>query len=404
MQSLRSRTAWTVTATVLLACMLVDVRAQETSDKTDESKQAAEKKNTAANSKKDTEPANPTAEWDTLVKRKLEITDRLQKLQGEFVKADDDGKKKIRDEFQGLIDEFKRQIYPKMVELAPAVFAKNPKAFEAGELVLKTMYGKNQYDKAVELADKLIAAERTTQAVLNIAGAAHFAVHNFEKAQSVVQQADKDGKLTQQLGARYLTTAGEYVEHWKIEQEIRAREAAAEGDDALPRVEFDTSRGKVVLELFENEAPNTVANFVSLVESKKYDGTKFHRVIPSFMAQGGDPNSKDDDPTNDGQGGPGYTIECECYRKDARMHFRGSISMAHAGKDSGGSQFFLTHLPTAHLNPNSERMSGHTVFGRIVEGIDIAAAIQIGDSIKTAKVLRKRNHEYKLKTKPEVKK
>jgi cyclophilin family peptidyl-prolyl cis-trans isomerase len=133
-----------------------------------------------------------------------------------------------------------------------------------------------------------------------------------------------------------------------------------------------------------------VANFISLVEAKKYDGIKFHRVIPNFMAQGGDPNTLDDDPGNDGQGGPGYTIKCECYAKNARKHFRGSISMAHAGKDTGGSQFFLTHLPTPHLNADAERKTGHTVFGRVIKGQEIVDDLTVGDEIESATVERKR--------------
>ena len=113
------------------------------------------------------------------------------------------------------------------------------------------------------------------------------------------------------------------------------------------------------------------------------------------MAQGGDPNSRDDDTSDDGKGGPGYTIKCECYQDNARMHFRGSLSMAHAGKDSGGSQFFITHLPTYWLNANKDAETGHTVFGRVVKGLDIAAALEIGDKIESTKVLFKRDHEYK---------
>ena len=94
----------------------------------------------------------------------------------------------------------------------------------------------------------------------------------------------------------YVDASQEYVEFWKTEQAVRAKEAALEGDQALPRVAFETGRGKIVFELFENEAPNTVANFISLIEGGKYDGVKFHRIINTFMAQGGDPNTLDDDP------------------------------------------------------------------------------------------------------------
>jgi len=137
-----------------------------------------------------------------------------------------------------------------------------------------------------------------------------------------------------------------------------------------------------------------VANFISLVEKGFYNGTPFHRVLPQFMAQGGDP-------TGTGGGGPGYTIPCECHQPNARVHFRGSLSMAHAGRDTGGSQFFLTFRPTHHLDGQ------HTVFGRVIKGFDVLAKLQRRDperpegpepdKIVEAKVLRKRNHPYEPK-------
>lgn len=155
----------------------------------------------------------------------------------------------------------------------------------------------------------------------------------------------------------------------------------------LPQVLLKTNKGEILLELYEDEAPNTVANFVSLVEKKFYDGLKFHRVIADFMAQGGDPKGI-------GSGGPGYTIKCECTRKDHRKHERGVISMAHAGPDTGGSQFFITFRATPHLDGK------HTVFGHVIKGMDVVDKLKIGDVIETATVKQKRDHEYK----PEVNK
>ncbi|HTN77046.1 MAG TPA: peptidylprolyl isomerase, partial [Pirellulaceae bacterium] len=162
--------------------------------------------------------------------------------------------------------------------------------------------------------------------------------------------------------------------------------------DDLPRVKIETSKGPIVVELFENEAPQTIGNFVNLVEAGKYDNTIFHRVLPGFMAQGGDPKG-------DGTGGPGYHIFCECYEKNHRNHFRGTLSMAHAGRDTGGSQFFLTFVPTPHLNGR------HTAFGRVIEGMDVLTKLQRvdpqmpstaaePDKIIKATVVRKRDHAY----------
>jgi cyclophilin family peptidyl-prolyl cis-trans isomerase len=156
----------------------------------------------------------------------------------------------------------------------------------------------------------------------------------------------------------------------------------------------------LVVELFENEAPQTVGNFISLVENGFYDGTVFHRVLPNFMAQGGCPKGT-------GQGGPGYTIYDEHDRDDARMHFRGYLSMANTGrKNSGGSQFFLTFVPTPHLNDK------HTVFGRVIEGMDVLERIQRRDPDKQGnlpepdkiikmEVLRKRPDKKYVPTKVE---
>ncbi|UCD76910.1 MAG: peptidylprolyl isomerase [Phycisphaerales bacterium] len=167
-----------------------------------------------------------------------------------------------------------------------------------------------------------------------------------------------------------------------------------EADD-LPRVELVTDRGRIVLELFENEAPNTVANFISLVEKGFYDETRFHRVIANFMAQGGDPNTRPDGTGEPGAGGPGYCIPDELNPETARKHFTGSLSMANRGPGTGGSQFFITVEPTAHLNGK------HTVFGRVIEGLEVARRIKKDDVLQKATVLRKRDHAYAPSTLPD---
>ena len=121
---------------------------------------------------------------------------------------------------------------------------------------------------------------------------------------------------------------------------------------------IDTNRGKIIIKLLPKDAPNTVANFAHLANSGFYDGLKFHRVIPGFMAQGGCPYSKSN-PSLAGTGGPDWAIPCET---DNRVkHNRGALSMAHAGRDTGGSQFFITFVETPHLD------GVHTVFGNIRE-------------------------------------
>ena len=146
---------------------------------------------------------------------------------------------------------------------------------------------------------------------------------------------------------------------------------------------IDTAKGTIELELFADEVPLTVANFEKLANEGFYDGVKFHRVIPDFVVQGGDPQSRDL-PEGDrriGTGGPGYKIKCET-AGNPRKHEEGSLSMAHAGKDTGGSQFFmvLSESNTRHLN------GVHTVFGQIVQGLDAMKKIKKDDVMKSVRV------------------
>ncbi|HSR74619.1 MAG TPA: peptidylprolyl isomerase [Sulfurovum sp.] len=129
--------------------------------------------------------------------------------------------------------------------------------------------------------------------------------------------------------------------------------------DTYNYAKFTTSKGVIWAKLFKNDAPNTVANFAHLAETGFYNGLKFHRVIPGFMAQGGCPHSKDN-PAMAGTGGPGWRIDCET-DTSTHPHRRGVLSMAHAGPNTGGSQFFITFVATPHLD------GVHTVFGAIEE-------------------------------------
>lgn len=142
---------------------------------------------------------------------------------------------------------------------------------------------------------------------------------------------------------------------------------------------IETSKGTVVLDLFETEVPNTVANFEKLANSEFYDGTRFHRVIPNFMIQGGDPYSREPGNPRVGTGGPGYKIKCETHL-NTHKHVAGTLSMAHAGKDTGGSQFFICHSPQPHL----DRV--HTVFGQVRDGMDVVNKIRQNDEITSIRV------------------
>ncbi len=129
---------------------------------------------------------------------------------------------------------------------------------------------------------------------------------------------------------------------------------------------------KIEFDLFPNEAPNTVENFEKLANSGFYNGVIFHRVIPGFVSQGGDP-------TGTGAGGSGTTIKCET-EGNPHKHVAGSLSMAHAGKDTGSSQFFIVHEPQPHLN------GVHTVFGQVISGLETAKAMKQGDVMEKVEV------------------
>jgi peptidyl-prolyl cis-trans isomerase B (cyclophilin B) len=151
----------------------------------------------------------------------------------------------------------------------------------------------------------------------------------------------------------------------------------------MKQATIDTNRGTMTAELYDKDAPNTVANFEKLANKGYYDGVKFHRVIKDFVLQGGDPLSRDL-PEGDrriGTGGPGYTIKCET-ENNPRKHDVGALSMAHAGKNTGGSQFFivLSEANTRHLN------GVHTVFGKVTEGLDVMKKIEPNDTVTRVRV------------------
>jgi cyclophilin family peptidyl-prolyl cis-trans isomerase len=298
-----------------------------------------------------------------------------------------------------------------MAEAGLAVFKADPKAYDdINDTLLAiarfhltgtaTGDGGDQYEKAIKLIKQLIDAgggEQWPQLYLWGAISA-FNTNDFDLAGEYFAKWGAAEGVDPQLPPNLLESAAQYEQSlptmkkfWEKESQIRAAEAKA---DDLPRVKLTTTKGDIILELFENEAPQTVANFITLVKQGFYDGVPFHRVLPGFMAQGGDPQGT-------GGGGPGYNIKDEQRLPNARKHFRGVMSMANTGQpNSGGSQFFLTFVPTSFLDGR------HAVFGRVIEGMDVAAAIKrrdpdapVGqpDKIIKAEVLRDRGHDYATK-------
>jgi cyclophilin family peptidyl-prolyl cis-trans isomerase len=283
----------------------------------------------------------------------------------------------------------------KLISTARQAFAQAPNADpQVTDLLVGTVAEWNlrdDYEKALDLGNFLVAHGCKNQQLPEFVGIAAFAVAQFDTAETYLRRAQESHKLSPPAES-VLSQIGYCKEAWAREKKIRQAEAKA---DDLPRVLLKTSQGDVIVELFENEAPNTVANFLALVEQGFYNGLVFHRVLPGSMAQGGDPNGN-------GSGGPGYCIPAEFTRAEHRLHFRGSLAMGRSeSPDSAGSQFYLMFAPKPSWDGK------YTVFGRMLQGFEVLAKLQridpsrpariAPDKILEAQVLRKRPHKYEVK-------
>ena len=327
------------------------------------------------------------AQWKQMLKD-------LQALRAEFDTAKPSQIPGIRKQWDEIVSQGD-VLFPELRAAALAAFVEDPQTRDralvrmlielAGEALLA-----DDYETCEHITVTMLEAGSNDRKLHDMIGISKFANHKFAEAEAAFKRAEQVGEISQMGRNYYGEVKSGYVELWKKEAAIR--QAEAEADD-LPRVKLTTSKGEIIIELFENEAPETVGNFINLVEQGYYDGLKFHRVLQNFMAQTGCPKG-------DGTGGPGYRIYCECLtRNDHRKFFTGSLGMAHGGPNTGGSQFFITFRPTANLNGK------HTCFGRVIQGLEIAREItKINpekpdakvqpDKVITAEVLRKRDHDY----------
>ena len=248
---------------------------------------------------------------------------------------------------------------------------------------------KQRYEQAIKVLQPLSSSFATAPALAIDYSKYLYNENRFQESIDMLESINSESVATNPTASRQrdqeLTKAKEALVKWTDELNFRKKEKELNN---LPRVLFVTANGDIEIELFEDHAPKTVANFISLAREKYFDGTRFHRVITGFMSQGGDPNSRPDSGEPAGSGGPGYRIPDET-ENNPRMHYAGTLSMANTGQpDSGGSQFFLCHLPTSHLDGK------HTVFGRITKGLQIARELEKDDELKEVKVLRTRDHDY----------
>jgi cyclophilin family peptidyl-prolyl cis-trans isomerase len=381
---------------VALACAALfvsDARAQDATATAEDGAQAA------AVNRDDTTEYNAFA--DEMVQYKSALK-RLRSLKEAYQTASAEEKDEIIAEFTPLVEattEQQKQLVPLAIAAYQSVDGQNAelRAFLCSMLNWLVVSREN-YEEAYDIAKVVFdypLPDRNGDVLYGYAAFAAFATMNLDdarawyeiaKERNVISLCDPQGEIGIQ---HYLENVlPDYEELWAKEKAIREKEEAA---DNLPRVVLHTTKGDITLELFKNEAPIAVNNFLSLVKSGFYTDVPFHRVLPFFMAQGGDP-------TGTGAGGPGYYIKCECFAPNARNHFRGSIAMAHAGRNSGGSQFFLDFVPAYFLNQK------HTVFGRIIDGMSVLSDIQridpeketdaTPDKIVSAEILRGEPEEF----------
>jgi cyclophilin family peptidyl-prolyl cis-trans isomerase len=328
---------------------------------------------------------NAMEDWKTVLKdlRKLKL-----QFQSAAAAAD---QAKIQQEWKGLIDKG-NEIVTSLEAAGIKAYSESPNEdAELSRFLVKLAddaIQRDDYAVAKRITDVLIEYQCPDKQIYDSAAIASFVLNDYDTAEKYFKQAKELGVETN-TSKELEPLVKQYRDLW--EKEKQTREAEAKADD-LPRVKLTTTKGPIVLELFENEAPETVGNFVSLVDQGFYNNLNFHRVLKGFMAQGGDPKG-------DGTGGPGYRIFGEQARPGHRAHFQGSLSMAHTGDpDTGGSQFFITFRQTPHLN------GLHTCFGRVIEGMEVLSKFQrrdpqaanppAPDSIIKAEVIRKRDHGY----------
>jgi cyclophilin family peptidyl-prolyl cis-trans isomerase len=354
---------------------------------------------TAAETTQRVDPKQARAAFDKIYADWKQLLSQLAELQGKYEKANEREKAAIEKEYNALV-ESGNKISAQLKSATETAFATDPTDKEVWRLLAImaiSAHNEDNHEESYRLARMLLDKNLDVPRMSYYAARAAMGVNRFDEIPDLMDAAMKEQPENEEI-QKFLADARHQADLWKGEKPIREAEAKANN---LPRVKMQTSKGDLVIELFEDQAPNTVANFISLVEKGYYDGVKFHRVIQDFMAQGGDP-------TGTGGGGPGYTIKDEVHRSDARMHFRGSLSMAKTdAPDSGGSQFFLCFRPTDHLNGK------HTVFGRVIEGFEVLSKLKRvqpsprgesppdADKIVKATVIRKRDHEYKPQTLPD---
>lgn len=346
----------------------------------------------------DAQPASAagleTVHFEQVFTQWKEVLTELRKLRLDYKNAQPMQRGEIRRRYNELMEQAEaesRQVLDAAEKAYAATPGDDPRLVELLFSLSVLDLQRENYEEALRLARILIDHDTPAKGIYGVAAIAAFNAGQFEAAERYYEVA-KEVKALDDDTERMFRDLEYYKEVWPKEEKLRAAEAQA---NDLPRVLLKTNKGDIEVELFENEAPNAAANFISLVEKGFFNGLEFPRVVPKSFAQGGCP-------ANDPSGGPGYSIACECYQPNHRLNFRGSLTMAHRGRDTGGSQFFLMFVPLRRYDGKN------TVFGRVVKGMEVLSKLERrdptskeeqpdADRIVEAKVLRKRNHPYEPK-------
>ena len=348
--------------------------------------------------------ATPVSESDSLDAAKKKMGEHLKKIARVItlfrLSEDEQADEQLRSEFQQLLidgraiaNELQRQI------VMDARQSSGTDKEEKSRFIYDLFFQNSEYDRYEnnwELAQYLIdiGFEDKKQEIYAVLGRNALVLNDYANAKKFYEKA-VSLRVFPEKEQKVGVVLPDATVKWPVEEEAR-RKDTEKGD--LPRVVFETTKGRFVIELFEDEAPKTVGNFIHLVEKGFYNELLFHRVEQHLVVQTGCPNG-------DGTGGPGYSIEGENGLPNSRNHFRGSVGMALAGDeaDSGGSQFYVCLSPLNFLDGR------FTVFGRVIEGMDTVEHLNrvnlsekseenerklVPDRVLNAKVLRKRPHEY----------
>ena len=354
-----------------------------------------------------TERSRERADYDAVLDEWNPFIDGLRQLRRDYAIASPE----VRPELEKKYDQMVKKggvLEAQLVDAAVIACVKQPEENEDLSYFLvdmaATLLLREEYEDALSIGQKLIDNRLGNYMTYYFTAIAAFAAGEFDLAARHFEWLDENerripGKETmaqrnmlKEIVREVRADLGYYQEAWPRERALRDREKAAAD---LPRVLLKTNKGEIELELFENEAPNTVANFISLVEKGFYDGLTFFYVEQRLVAQTGCPEGN-------GLGGPGHMIRCECGQPDHRLHFRGSVSMVAQERNTGGSQFCIAFRPLRALDGKQ------TVFGRVVRGLNVLARLQRRkpdpeieeellpkpDRILEATVLRKRSHPY----------